>query len=275
MNDAGPKGPGRPAWQCRSRAAVTYTESAIVESAREEHRHQSGVNAWHRNHSDVYLGTYAPHSNVWAAPSAMELAACGRRQGTGGVLRKACRPSVCRRTKSQAGGIPVRLVQPVTVAPGGEGGFCGGQTTSGGGPKRDVDAWSSCWASPVECRMMHRLLRRGYRDAQLPALRIALLSACRPRGAAPSVLGRECHLGLLEGCCVPSVAADIHQALRRRPGPGHVLSTSRHGLGPEAVLPRRSLAAESRSRRWESQAQSARREREMPRPAWRPGHGQP
>lgn len=123
--------------------------------------------------------------------------------------------------------------------------------------------------------MMHRLLRRGYRDAQLPALRIAVLSACRPRGAAPSVLGRECHLALLEGCCVPSVAADIHQALRRRPGPGHVLSTSRHGLGPEAVLPRRSLAAESRSRRWESQAQSARREREMPRPAWRPGHGQP
>lgn len=66
MNDAGPKGPGRPAWLCRSRAAVTYTESAIVESAREEHRQQSGVSAWHRNHSDVYLGTYAPHSNVWA-----------------------------------------------------------------------------------------------------------------------------------------------------------------------------------------------------------------
>lgn len=208
-------------------------------------------------------------------PQQWNLLLAGGVKALGGVLRKACRPSVCRRTKSQAGGIPVRLVQPVTVAPGGEGGFCGGQTTSGGGPKRDVDAWSSCWASPVECRMMHRLLRRGYRDAQLPALRIALLSACRPRGAAPSVLGRECHLGLLEGCCVPSVAADIHQALRRRPGPGHVLSTSRHGLGPEAVLPRRSLAAESRSRRWESQAQSARREREMPRPAWRPGHGQP
>lgn len=51
-----------------------------------------------------------------------------------------------------------------------------------------------------------------------------------------------------------------NQALRRRPGPGHVLSASRHGLGPEAVLPNAALAAESRSRRWESQAQSARRE---------------
>lgn len=69
-------------------------------------------------------------------------------------------------------------------------------------------------------------------------------------------------------------AADI-QALRRRSGPGNVLSASRHGLGPEAVLPNAALAAESRSRRWESQAQSARREGEMPRLAWRPGHGQP
>lgn len=100
----------------------------------------------------------------------MELAACGRRQGTGGVLRKACRPSVWRRTKSQAGGIPVRLVQPVTVAPGGEGGFCGGQTTSGG------------WAE-TRRRCMVVLLglaRRVSDDASTVATRLSRCSAASP-----------------------------------------------------------------------------------------------
>jgi len=86
--------------------------------------------------------------------------------------------------KGQAGGIPVRLVQPVTVAPGG---FCGGRTTSGGGPKRAVDAGRLVGPGPrSSSRTMHRLLQRSYRDPQLSALRIAC-----PRAAASSVLERE------------------------------------------------------------------------------------
>lgn len=99
----------------------------------------------------------------------MELAACGRRQGTGGVLRKACRPSVCRRTKSQAGGIPVRLVQPVTVAPGGKGVLRGTD---------DVRRWAE---TRRRCMVvLLGLARRVSDDASTVATRLSRCSAASP-----------------------------------------------------------------------------------------------
>lgn len=85
------KGPGSSDLQCQ-----TYLHRQTVGNCR--------VGSGGRSMPGIAIpriDTYAPHSNVEAPPSAMVLAACGRRQDTGGVSRKACRPSFAGEPKAK------------------------------------------------------------------------------------------------------------------------------------------------------------------------------
>lgn len=86
-----PKGPGSSDLQCQ-----TYLHRQTVGNCR--------VGSGGRSMPGIAIpriDTYAPHSNVEAPPSAMVLAACGRRQDAGGVSRKACRPSFAGEPKAK------------------------------------------------------------------------------------------------------------------------------------------------------------------------------
>lgn len=86
-----PKGPSSSDLQCQ-----TYLHRQTVGNCR--------VGSGGRSMPGIAIpriDTYAPHSNVEAPPSAMVLAACGRRQDTGGVSRKACRPSFAGEPKAK------------------------------------------------------------------------------------------------------------------------------------------------------------------------------
>lgn len=86
-----PNGPGSSDLQCQ-----TYLHRQTVGNCR--------VGSGGRSMPGIAIpgiDTYAPHSNVEAPPSAMVLAACGRRQDTGGVSRKACRPSFAGEPKAK------------------------------------------------------------------------------------------------------------------------------------------------------------------------------